>query len=179
MFQKLIFPALLFISIFIISFIQLYAQEEEGEIIIISEKVGEVIDKEEIKKYNLFQGVKGLQSGVFLNLPDGSYVFKVIYIDETTGEEKVERITQTEWIIKQYGNRIDHLESILLKKPPLKPMRIAGEVLWSTVSGGMVAFLFGIAGAIITGTGLDDEDLGNGLFIGYFVGWTVGSSLGV
>ncbi len=40
------------------SWSQLYAQEEEGEIIIISERVGKEIDKEEREKFQLFQEVK-------------------------------------------------------------------------------------------------------------------------
>ena len=180
MFQKLIFPALLFIGIFILSFNQLYAQEEEGEIIIISEKVGEVIDKEEIKNYNLFQGVKGLQTVVFLQLPDGSYVLKATYIDETTGEEKVELTPTSESIIKQYGNRIDQFEEIQLEskekkveKPPLNGLRIQKEIICGA-GGGFAIGLF-IGGAAILIARYND---GISLFP-VNIGYTLGSAFGV
>lgn len=112
MFQKLYFLAMLFISIIILSFNQLYAQEEEGEVIIISEKVGEMIDKEEMNMYKVFQGVKGLESVVFLKLPDGDYVLKTTYIDEITGKERVEITPITESIIKTYSSTIDKFEEI-------------------------------------------------------------------
>ena len=62
MFRKLLFLVLLFSSVVLLSFNGLYSQEKvEGEIIIISERVGEVIDLEERKKYKLFMGIKGFQ----------------------------------------------------------------------------------------------------------------------
>ena len=184
MFQKLYFPALLFISIFILSFNQLYAQEEESEIFIISERVGEVIDKEEINKYNLFPGVKGLQSVVFIKLPDGSYVLKATYIDVTTGEEKVEITPITESIIKIYGSIIDKFEEIQLeskekkvKKPPLSRERIGGEML-AGVGGGIIGALpLALIGKLVI-----DPDVAenySGIYVGMFIGFTLGSSLGV
>ncbi len=151
MFKKLFFTALLFISTAFFSSGQIYAQEEEGKIIVISEKVGEVIDSEENKKYNLFPAIKGFQSGVFLRLSDGSYVFKVTNIDETTGEEKVKRIPITESIIKIYGSSIDQFKEIQLEskekkkekkveKPPLNAGRIVGELFAGGVGGVVIGY---------------------------------------
>ncbi len=69
---------LLIISIVLFLFGQLLAQEEEGEIIIISERVGKEIDQEENDKFKLFQGINGFQSAVYLKLPDGRYILKII-----------------------------------------------------------------------------------------------------
>jgi uncharacterized membrane protein len=112
MFQKLIFLLLLVLSTLASSSKRSCARQQEGEIIIISEKVGEVIDLEERNKYNLFPDIEGFQSVVFLKLPDGSYLLKVTYLEETTGEEKIKRILRTESSIRQYGSKIDHFENI-------------------------------------------------------------------
>ena len=135
-----------------------------------------MIDKEEINKYNLFPGVKGLQSAVFLKLPDGSYVLKTTYIDETTGEEKVEITTVSESTIKIYGSIIDKFKEIQVEskekkkeqkveKPPLNGGRIASEIL----SGTGLGFL----GYILRWR------IGDPSIVGDVVGLTFGSSLGV
>lgn len=90
MFGKYLLSLLLFLSIFYFSSNQLYAQEEEGEIITISERVGEEIDKEEREKFELFPNIKGFQSAYLLKLPDNRYVFRITYLDEQTGELKIE-----------------------------------------------------------------------------------------
>jgi hypothetical protein len=69
MYQKLIFPAMLIISIVIIISEQLYAQEE-GKFAIFRERVDEVIDLEEGTTYKLFPSIKGIQSTVFFKLSD-------------------------------------------------------------------------------------------------------------
>ncbi len=51
---KYLLSVLLFISIVYFLPNQLYAQEEEGEVIIISERVGVGIDKEEREEFGLF-----------------------------------------------------------------------------------------------------------------------------
>ncbi len=111
MFRIFNFSIFCLIILSLTSFQQLHAQEE-GEIIIISELVGEVIDLEERNKYNLFPYIEGFQSAVFLKLPDGSYLLKITYLEETTGEQKIKRILGTESSIRQYGSKIDHFENI-------------------------------------------------------------------
>ena len=173
MFQKLYFPELLFISIFILSFNQIYAQEEEGEIFIISEKVGEVIDLEERNKYNLFPAVKGFQSAVFLKLHDGNYVFKITYLDKTTGKEKFHRLPQTESSVKRYGRIIEPFEEIQMgEKPPLSVVRIAGEISAGSVLG--LSIFIPIAYAIEFDGEWDDKLAGP-----LFAWWTFGNAIGV
>ena len=112
MFQKISFSALLFFTVFFLSSEQLYSQRAEGQVIIVSERVGKEIDLEERNKYKLFQGIKGFQSAVFLKLPDSSFVSEAIYLDERTNEKKVNRIPQTEVGIEKIGEYIDHFEEI-------------------------------------------------------------------
>lgn len=112
MYRKCLLLKLLFISSVHFSSGQLYAQEEEGEIITISERVGKEIDQEERDKYELFQGIEGFQSAVFLKLPDNSYVLKITHQNEITGELKTERIQQSEQSMKGHRNYIDHYEEI-------------------------------------------------------------------
>jgi len=88
----------------------LAAQEEEGEIIIISERVGKEIDQEENEKFKIFEGVKGFQSAVYLKMSDGRYFLKIIYQDEKTGEIKISRVLQSEASIKNRRDYIDRFE---------------------------------------------------------------------
>ena len=115
MFRKCLFLKLLFISIVHFSFNQPYAQEE-GEIIIISERAGKEIDQEERDKFKLSQGLKGFQSAVYLKLPDNRYILKITYLDEKTGELKIEHIQESELSMKNRRNYIDYFEEIQARK---------------------------------------------------------------
>ena len=116
MFNKFFLSILLFIFVTLFSSGQLYAQEEEGEIIIISERVGKEIDPEERDKFKLFQEIKGFQSAVYIKLPDGRYFLKITYLDENTGELKINRIQQSEGSMKIRGKYIDHFEEIQARR---------------------------------------------------------------
>jgi len=107
MFRKYFLSLLLFFSIFCFSSVQLYAQEKEGEVIIISERVGEEIDKEEREKFGLFPDIIGFQSAVLLKLPDNTYFFEITHLDEQTGELKIERIKASEESIYNIRYQID------------------------------------------------------------------------
>ena len=106
----------LFISTFLLTLVPLAAQEEQGEIIIISERVGKEIDQEENDKFKIFEGIKGFQSAVYIKLPDGRYFLKIIYQDEKTGEIKISRVFQSEASIKNRGKYIDRFEEIQAAK---------------------------------------------------------------
>src|SRR4030042_6799410 len=86
----------------------LYAQTDEVGIVILSEKLGEVIDLEERNAYKLFPAVKGFKSAILYKLPDGTYDFEIIHIDESTGEEIQYRINRSQSQINQLR---DHIES--------------------------------------------------------------------
>lgn len=117
MLKTLFSPVLLFIGIAFLSFQQLYAQDEEGEIVIICEHVGEIIDLKERNTYNLFPDIEGFKSAVFLMLHDGSYVLKITRLDETNGEEIIIRTHIEERDIKQYAIKIDAKLSISKSTP--------------------------------------------------------------
>jgi len=123
-------------SIALFSFSRLCAQNDQGKVIIISDQVGEVIDLEERNKYNLFPGIRGFQSAVFLILPNGSYFCKITYLDETTGEEKVRRFPQIKAAIQQ-------LRKIINKKSQEKIAKGAKRtelaVSFSPSPGGMIS----------------------------------------
>jgi hypothetical protein len=109
MFQRLLFLALFFIIFVLLWIGRIDAQEEDGDIIIINERVGKVIDLEERNKFILFPGIKGFKSAVFLKSVNGSYIVKITYNDDTTGEEKIKKIPQTESSIMRYRRIINHL----------------------------------------------------------------------
>ncbi|RKY85235.1 hypothetical protein DRQ09_07545, partial [candidate division KSB1 bacterium] len=111
--QKIFLFSFVFLIFLFSSVTGVTAQEPEGEVIIIHKKVGREIDWQENKKYNLFPGKKGFKSAVFIKKPDGSYILKIIYIDEKTGKEKVDIIPRTESKIKYYRKRIEQIEEKL------------------------------------------------------------------
>lgn len=104
------------ISIVLLLFCQLSAQEEQCEIIIISKRVGKEIDQEESNKFKLFEGINGFQSAVYLKMSYGRYFLKITYQDKDTGELKIKRIQQSEAIIKNRGNYIDRFEELQARK---------------------------------------------------------------
>ena len=83
------------------------AQEEQGEVVVISEQVGEEIDKEEKNNFGLFPNIKGFQSAVCFKLADDKYVLKITYLDEQSGESNIERIQVSEESINNIRYQID------------------------------------------------------------------------
>ena len=71
--RKLFLSIMFFIFSNLLTLVPLAAQEEQGEIIIISERVGKEIDPEEREKFKLFEGINGFQSAVYIKLPDNRY----------------------------------------------------------------------------------------------------------
>jgi hypothetical protein len=114
--RKHFFSIVFFICSYLLTFMPLSAQEEEGEIIVISERVGKEIDQEENDKFKLFEGIKGFQSAVYIKLPDGRYFLKIIFQDDKTGEIKTSRTLQSEASIKNRGYYIDNFEEIQARK---------------------------------------------------------------
>lgn len=79
--------------------------EDKEKVIIISEKVGEVIDAEERERYGLWPEIKGFKSVTFIQLADGSYVAEVTY--EEDREEKKTRTPQSEIAMKSLKSYIE------------------------------------------------------------------------
>ncbi len=107
MYRSISLIGLMLLSMDFFTSIQLRAQENEGEIIILSEKVGEVIDSTECRAYGLLPQINGFQSAVVKKISSDKYVFEIRYIDKDTDKEELIRIYRTELQIKQLGNMID------------------------------------------------------------------------
>jgi hypothetical protein len=83
---------------------------EGAEVVVISEKVGEVIDREERDHYDLFRAMQGFQCAVVLLLPDGSYALEVNEaMDDTT---RVRRVRIQPWYPSRLGEYIDRFEEL-------------------------------------------------------------------
>jgi len=173
----------------------LISQEKEGEVIIIHEKVGKEIDKEENIKYSLFPGKKGFKSAVFLKQHDENYIVKITLIDENSGAKITERFSRTEEKINYYRNRIeqtDETQAFSVDQPPTHQERIAREILAGIglelglmllVSplgdGGVILWVFGSPFASSFGVhsiGTTDTETGSfGVtLLGALLGWVVG-----
>lgn len=83
---------------------------EKSEAIVVSERVGRVINLEERNKYSLFIDIKRFQSAVLLKLPDGRYILKITYLDETMGEIGIKLLPQTESQILKLREHIEKFE---------------------------------------------------------------------
>lgn len=152
MFQKLFFSVLMFISIVLLSFDGLCAQEQEEEIIIVSERVGEEIDLEGRKEYNLFPAIKGFQPAISVKLPN-------------------RKLSNRTYLLRI--NDVENKERTGVK-PPLDAGRIVGEVL----VGGVLGFGGGYLGLRIAFYQAGNI-YGPHLVVPLLVGMTIGSSLGV
>jgi hypothetical protein len=106
----------LFVCIVHVSAGLLWAQEDEGEVVIINETVGKEIDREERDKFELFHEVRGFQSAVWLRLPDNDYILKVTYLDDQTGEPTTRRIRQSEKPLNDIRDQIDRFEEGQVRK---------------------------------------------------------------
>jgi hypothetical protein len=116
MFRKSFAINLLLIGFVCFSSGPLYAQEEEGEIVFISERVGKEIDKEERDQFELFPEVKGFQSAVLFKLSENRYILKIAYLDEQTGKPKFLHSRQSEASIKNMRYHIDRFEELQTRK---------------------------------------------------------------
>ena len=94
--------------------------EDQEKVIIISEKVGEVIDAEERERYGLWPEIKGFKSVTFIQLTDGSYVAEVTY--EEDREEKKTRTPQSEIAIKSLKSYIEKVS-----EGKIQPVSLADE----------------------------------------------------
>jgi len=96
----LVSAALMFVSP------ELAQAQEEGRIIVISPKVGEVIDRQERDAYQLFQSFPSFQSANFWELPDGSCAIHIAYLDGKASRTQVWRISRHE-LVENYQKVID------------------------------------------------------------------------
>ncbi|MBI4551406.1 MAG: hypothetical protein HY710_04010 [Candidatus Latescibacteria bacterium] len=60
----------------------LTAQESEGQVVVVSPRVGEVIDAEERDWFKLFPNIPGFQSAIFLQRPDSTVIVRVRFLEK-------------------------------------------------------------------------------------------------
>ena len=86
------------------------AAQEEGKTVVVSERVGKIIDLEERNHFKMFSAAKGFQFAVFLQNPDGSYVAKITYEENGVTKERHRVLTREELLnIQEY---LDNFEDI-------------------------------------------------------------------
>lgn len=137
--RRFFLPVVLFICCaFSFSFSQSSAREE-GEIIIISERVGKEINLEERNKYELFPDVKGFKSAVYTKLSNNIYFLEITFQDENTGELRIKRLQQSEISIKNRGLYIDRFEKNQTIKKEIKQKQEVEKYVYSN-SGTSIYF---------------------------------------
>jgi hypothetical protein len=82
----------------------------EGKFIVISDRVGEVIDRQERDKYGLFVFINGFQSVEFRQNDDDSYWFYLRYMDPKSGTLKVLKRQTDEEAIQRLREYIDQFK---------------------------------------------------------------------
>ena len=80
---------------------------ERGEIYTISHKVGDVIDADENTQYQIVSSIEGIESIIFLKLPDESILMKITAINREANEKYSRLITCTDEMIESYRNKIE------------------------------------------------------------------------
>ena len=80
---------------------------ERGEIYAISEKVGDIIDKDENKQFQIVKSSEKIESIIFLKLPDKSILMKITAINRETSEKYSRLVTCTDEMIENYQERIE------------------------------------------------------------------------
>jgi hypothetical protein len=102
--------------------IRLHSQENKEELIVISERVGAVLDLEERNTCGLFPTINGFKSATLVKFSNGKYFLKVAYQDETTKEEKEIRYPQNESTIEEFRKQIESIYA------PALPDSISKEI---------------------------------------------------
>jgi hypothetical protein len=81
-----------------------------GMPIVISEKVGEVIDFKEREALGIFRDTEGFKQAIFLQFRDGSYAAEIIY--EEDGADKKKRLPQSQESIEYIRKYINACEAL-------------------------------------------------------------------
>jgi len=88
------------------------SQEQKGDIIILSDKVGETIDPEERAEYKLFPGKGEFVEAVVLRFNDGSYGAKITYYENEKLETRIQKFPDGLTEVKKLKDYIEHFEEI-------------------------------------------------------------------
>jgi hypothetical protein len=83
------------------------ARPSDGDTVVVSEKVGKVIDRMERDRYGLFRAVRGFRSAVLLKKPDGGCSFEVVHSDTGAHRDVTDQIALTEEQVRKLREYID------------------------------------------------------------------------
>lgn len=145
--MKYFFTPFLFLVIAILTPYSIAIAEDSEKVIVVSDKVGEIIDAQERAKYGLWPEIKGFKSAIFFQLSDGSYVAEVIY--EENGEEKKVRTPQSEMAIKSLKTYIAKVSKGEIQPAPLANEEKTDEEKSGKYTKGELVSISGKVGASI------------------------------
>lgn len=84
----------------------------QGETVILSDRVGEVIDAAERERFHVFPNVKGFQSARVLQTAD-SLFYVVFEIEQPTGEPQLEYKQYSVAVLRVIAEKIEHFEELV------------------------------------------------------------------
>lgn len=151
----------LFLVIAILTPYSIAIAEDYEKVIIISEKVGEVIDAQERAKFGLWPEIKGFKSTIFLQLSDGSYVAEVTY--EENGEEKKARTPQSDMSIKSLKSYIEKVSKGEIQPASLTDVEKTEEEKYASYTKGELVSISGKVGASIDKNERNEYELFNNI----------------
>jgi hypothetical protein len=156
MYQKLIFLVMLFISIILISSLQIYAKGD-GKFIIICERVNDVKDSNTYKSFTTFNFFQPI-------------VFDKLHCPQSSNQTNLFRVTD----LQNNGKKKE--------KPPLKGGKIACEIGAGAGCGILAGALGFLIGAAVTPAGegqFGELNKVGGGGIGFIIGYPLGNSIGI
>jgi opacity protein-like surface antigen len=85
--------------------------QDNDKVLILSPRVGSVIDAGERERYGLFQGIKGFDRAVFFQTPEKKYYAKIMCVG-SDGARRDTTVQYSEDELKMLAEQIDHFEDI-------------------------------------------------------------------
>jgi len=123
--RKIFIPLLIYLTFVLVGggFFRLTYAQQAGKAIIVSEKLGPVIDLNERNRFKLFQQINGFQSAIFFQLPDSSFLVKIVYIENLSERTTFLRNLSTNEIerVREHVDQFEDIPVEIEKKPPITP----------------------------------------------------------
>jgi hypothetical protein len=89
--------------------------QDSDKVVILSPRVGSVIDGAERERYQLFQEIRGFDRSVFLQTPKKSYYAKIMFVGPDGGRRDT-TIRYSKDSLSVLAERIDHFEDLKAEK---------------------------------------------------------------
>jgi hypothetical protein len=118
---------------------QLIGGVDSTRVVILSDRVGPVIDLQEREQYRLFLQINGFVHAVVLQLPDTTFVIRFT-IAEPGGRERDSLVVYGGPLLRNLAERIEHFEEILAgtyrisERPAVLKLATGGAVVYPTIS---------------------------------------------